>query len=368
MEENFSLTCEFAGRGSDVFSPGGTVEGCIELQIFRHFEIQCITVTLVGKAQTSWESDFQQRILNGDGITKEVTPIVCYDEVTYVNISDVVWAQNPENRSMFGVGRHRLFFSFPLPNRCPPSFEGEFGSVRYSVTAKVDDKESPRFYFTVLPRADLSRWNPLGTNVTGSVGTKRTCFCLPFRSVILRCRLSKFGYVPGEQLVTDVELENRSKKLIESIKIILVQTTHFLSIRDEKHSTTLERKERKRPITIAETKVNVDRGGFHQSAVSMVVPPLVPTFGESIVGIDYHVKVVVTMETTWRRRTYSSKLPVFIGTLPIVSSEGEEEASPKYKVDYKRTITSMNTLPPVFEPLYPYYTDLPSTPDVAWLL
>jgi len=59
------------------------------------------------------------------------------------------------------AGRHRYPFEFRLPSNAPSSFEGAYGSVRYTVEARIDRPwkfdHVIRSAFTVISIVDLNQ-------------------------------------------------------------------------------------------------------------------------------------------------------------------------------------------------------------------
>ena len=83
----------------------------------------------------------------------------CTNNETYFESRVYVFGNGSD--SQLGVGEHRFPFSFALPPQLPTSFEGEFGSVRYSARAtllhaKPQKVKEITAFFTVNSVLDLN--------------------------------------------------------------------------------------------------------------------------------------------------------------------------------------------------------------------
>jgi hypothetical protein len=77
----------------------------------------------------------------------------CLYSVTFCAVSGIV--------EMLPAGEHSFLFNMMLPNILPSSFEGQYGYVRYTVTATLDRSRKfdheVKATFTVLLHLDLNQ-------------------------------------------------------------------------------------------------------------------------------------------------------------------------------------------------------------------
>uniref|UniRef100_A0A0N5ARD8 Arrestin_N domain-containing protein n=1 Tax=Syphacia muris TaxID=451379 RepID=A0A0N5ARD8_9BILA len=142
---------------SAVYQPGSQVSGTVEIVAEKKLKIGSIKLQVFGEGRSYFTQTEQKKKINKRGYTHN------YDErITYVDDSILLWT--PSNGSKFmDEGNHTIPFSFTLPTKCAPSYEGTFGYIRYYCKVKLDipwgfDKKS-KTAFTVTPIYDL-RLNP----------------------------------------------------------------------------------------------------------------------------------------------------------------------------------------------------------------
>merc|ERR1712012_201205 len=123
-------------------------------------------------------------------------------------------------------GVHRMPFQFTLPTKIPTSYEGEFGNIRYTIRAVISrpwrfDHEKVRI-FTVNNPLDLNTKNY--TKYLNPVGTKDhkslCCLCCKSGPNSVTMILTRSGSVPGEKLIINAEIDNKSNKTMDGSQIL----------------------------------------------------------------------------------------------------------------------------------------------------
>lgn len=132
------------------------------------------------------------------------------------------------------AGSHSFNFSFRLPPNLPTSFDAKHsdGYIRYSIKvcmmANESIKHSRKAYFSVVKQEDLNLMSPMLREPMFEQ-TSKLCknglFGQPSRDCPIRlsATMEKRGYVPGEPIYVQVEVENRAKKSMKTFKMHLMQ-------------------------------------------------------------------------------------------------------------------------------------------------
>ncbi|CAG2168306.1 unnamed protein product [Oppiella nova] len=126
------------------------------------------------------------------------------DQRTYV---DLAYKMPAYSDKFTGPGEHVIPFEFTLPDEgIPASFESPYGSIRYYITANIDQAHKITYKFTVD--------SPMQTNFKVSVGGSVEKV-LAFPSIgggIIRLHTSlvKKGFAPGDTIALHCTVENHS--------------------------------------------------------------------------------------------------------------------------------------------------------------
>uniref|UniRef100_A0AC34GRU0 Arrestin-like N-terminal domain-containing protein n=1 Tax=Panagrolaimus sp. ES5 TaxID=591445 RepID=A0AC34GRU0_9BILA len=121
---------------SETFTPGSTIEGIVRVSTTTILTCSKITLIALGRAH----------------IIFSLIP----DEI-YFNYQSMLWHSIKQE---LPPGHYEFPFIFILPQTCPPSFDGGFGSVSYSIHAEIHQpwwfNTRKMITFKVAPKIDLS--------------------------------------------------------------------------------------------------------------------------------------------------------------------------------------------------------------------
>ncbi|GMT17657.1 hypothetical protein PFISCL1PPCAC_8954, partial [Pristionchus fissidentatus] len=317
-----------------VFLPGCEVTGSISFTVRDSpLKARAVLISVSGQARTNWtvsERHTTNTYTSNGTQTQATHRTVTYAATCpYAEGEAVVWSPAVgESSGHIPVGTHKFPFKFLLPSNCPPSFEGTHGYVRYYCKAKIDrpwkfDHTAKRL-FTVVPTFDLnlvpSAAHPASTNHAKELGF------LFFKSgtINLTARLCKGGFVPGESIQVQVDVENNTSKSITKIELKLVEMSRYVAYRYGQTvnpiaptSRSSEQRVHKRTVNQFEEKVETEKGAGLQYSRLIPIPPVVPTFNECpIITVEYFVKVKVSTSGAIGS-SVATQVPVLIGTIPV---------------------------------------------------
>ncbi|GFR98621.1 arrestin domain-containing protein 3 [Elysia marginata] len=116
-------------------------------------------MTCLGRAYVYWK---EVENVGHKGGRQRVEAVENTAEEEYFNFRFPIWPQDGSTLEdqMLGTGQHTFPFQFQLSSDLPPSFEGNYGYIRYWTKATIDkpwkvDHHTKRA-FTIIPPLDLN--------------------------------------------------------------------------------------------------------------------------------------------------------------------------------------------------------------------
>lgn len=187
-----------------------------------------ISIKFEGRAKSSWE-------VSGGDSKKHYRAYETYiDEIVTLYSAQDEETLHPE-------GYHILPFSVALPASIPSSFEGRRGYIRYQCMALLDrgwkGSMDCDMDFTVIRHLDL---NTLPNVSEPCLCTKEEVFegcCCDSGVVVSKFSLRKTGFVPGEPMMFELSIENKSTSSICGLCIQLIQTVRYTGYSDSVFSS-----------------------------------------------------------------------------------------------------------------------------------
>ena len=216
------------------FLAGDLVSGQLKVDLSEQITFRKIQVTLVGRAEVRWT----------EGETEYRSNETYVDEVVDVH-------QGP---SLPG-GHHLLPFSVRLPANLPSSFKGKYGGVSYCVKATIV-REGWRRILNVKVKEQIKITGMLDLNLeptaweAGSSSRQKNLGCFCWRPGTIKASLHTdwTGYVSGETIYFNAEVENLSSKDMNSIYLSLVEVVVFKAwVKEKWKEREVERLTRQRP-------------------------------------------------------------------------------------------------------------------------
>uniref|UniRef100_A0A8R1DZ05 Arrestin_C domain-containing protein n=1 Tax=Caenorhabditis japonica TaxID=281687 RepID=A0A8R1DZ05_CAEJA len=340
----FHLAVGLSNCDEQVFEPGGTIEGYVTFDLRESVKVKAIRIAAEGLATTKWLLSESGK--SSHGRSREVSYSA---KVVYMDEEQLVWKPSEGHaKSSVFPGIHVYPFKFQIPAGVPPSFEGDHGNIRYHVKATVErpwkTNRSVTRYLTVLPKKDLNSV-PTASEETSSWKSKSVGFCLfRYGKVNLQIRIPKKGYVPGETIHVETDIENASSRPILKAEFYLIQQCRFLAYRygisgpdattspsssSSHHAQSdryLSRKRDETKITSVIQELNVAPRTEHKSRMRLKIPCTCPNFDSTLIHVEYFV--VVKLHVKCRiRKTVKAECPVIVGSVPLRG--GTEDVSPR---------------------------------------
>lgn len=205
-------------------------------------------------------------------------------------------------------GEHNFPFQFLLPATAPTSFEGPFGKIVHQVRASID---TPRFskdhkcslVFYILSPLNLNSIPDIEQPNVASTTKKFSYKLVKTGSVVLTASTDLRGYVVGQVLRLQADIENQSGKDTSPVVASLLQKVSYKA---------------KRWIydvrTIAEVEGTGVKAWRHAQWQEQILVPALPQSalpGCSLIHIDYYLQV------SMKAPEATVTLPLFVGNIAV---------------------------------------------------
>ncbi|EDL93654.1 arrestin domain containing 1, isoform CRA_b [Rattus norvegicus] len=211
-------------------------------------------------------------------------------------------------RGSLPPGEHNFPFQFLLPATAPTSFEGPFGKIVHQVRASID---TPRFskdhkcslVFYILSPLNLNSIPDIEQPNVASTTKKFSYKLVKTGSVVLTASTDLRGYVVGQVLRLQADIENQSGKDTSPVVASLLQKVSYKA---------------KRWIydvrTIAEVEGTGVKAWRHAQWQEQILVPALPQSalpGCSLIHIDYYLQV------SMKAPEATVTLPLFVGNIAV---------------------------------------------------
>ncbi|GAB0088085.1 hypothetical protein DMENIID0001_024650 [Sergentomyia squamirostris] len=348
-----------------IYFAGQTLSVQISLRLEKPKKFRSIYVVFRGRAKCFWSNNY--------GTHTRRHRVKYEAEETYVNSTSYLLGNESAEAVELPVGLHNFTVACSLPDQLPSSFEGDHGSIRYSVKVVVDRpwKFDHTFEeaFTVLKQYDLNFDSSLRLPFERQ---KVSTFCFwPFRSgpMSITVRLPQTGFVPGQSVPITVEVANDSGTSINYFRVLLKKVVMY-------NATSPKPKTRRQKEMVVNNRVEKKAAGSGttQTQLTLEIPSVPPTniAHNRIIHITYELKVCAKTSGGCSDDV-EIRIPIVVGTVPLLAGSPHMASSsgggpgfnhnlppPSYeecisgKYDIKEDSDDKTNSKP-FAPLYPVY-------------
>eukprot|EP00088_Acartia_fossae_P019105 TRINITY_DN2109_c0_g1_i1.p1 TRINITY_DN2109_c0_g1~~TRINITY_DN2109_c0_g1_i1.p1 ORF type:complete len:432 (-),score=73.87 TRINITY_DN2109_c0_g1_i1:428-1576(-) len=274
--------------------------------------MSAVKIKLRGSGRVHFTSTRQVSRTGADGKTKHETETVHHRSSEEYLDQEAVLFHGPG----LGVGRHVFPFTLFLGPNLPSSFEGKYGSVRYYLEGVIVREwlwnHRTKEHITVNSILDLNEY-PACVH-PGQDRNHKTfcCWCCKSGPLSVVIATDKQGYVPGEYLVFNAEVDNKSDKEMSDSQVELIETIAFKAGREKKVLTRTVAKMERGKVEPGDSDI-WDR-------VPMLIPPLPPSFlghGRPCGIIDLSYTLHFKVNPAGIGFSLKSQIPITIGSIPL---------------------------------------------------
>ncbi|KAL3859288.1 hypothetical protein ACJMK2_009514 [Sinanodonta woodiana] len=326
----------------EVVTTGQQLNGMVTINLTKPMKMKGIHVNVEGKAKTFWE------IHGGKNTTKYRA------SETYLNHVVTLVQTETGDQLKHPAGNHVYHFSLYIPANAPSSFEGRRGHVRYVCKATIERPwkfdQHVRKAFTVIHDLDLNLLSSYGVPVVLSKEENIENWCCSAGTLGVTLSLKKTGFVPGEPILYDITVENKSNSNINKVQLELrqvVQYTGFCNHIFSSGSPKYHTKEEKFSLLNESLRVpNNETGRINRGSI---LPSLPPSYleGCGIISTSYFIVLAVRCG----RSLVQMEKEILVGTIPFI----RQHQSPRYQ----SSLPSMEPTapPPPYDAAPPSYEE-----------
>ncbi|RNA31177.1 arrestin domain-containing 3-like [Brachionus plicatilis] len=301
-------------KPNPVYKAGDTIQGSVNFRVNEPTRVNRIKLRALGKAIVHW---IETQEPNDD------RHIVTYESNEIYLNEEIILYDKENDDQLFNSDDYSFDFFIQLPNNAPTSFEHEIGQIRYNLNAKIEIPwafgKSTKKSFTVISEFDLNEYPSLRLGL--GVSDEKYLCCWPCRSspIIANFSLLKGGYVPGEGIVFDITINNRTNKAINCMNVSLVQKIKFrANFKTKTSSRTVENF--RFPSRVQEKSI------LNWNNSVLVIPPTCPTSNKNSKIIDISYLVLFDFCASGPHFPKEIAIPISIGTIPLkLQNENQQQ-------------------------------------------
>lgn len=371
MEIRFQVIYDHNPLG--IYYAGQIVRGRAIIHLQEKITVKGVKLRLRGYAKVKWNehavpTDSKKSLVHGSYYRSD-------EERFFENTTECI--PNKENNfTDLDVGIHTYTFECPLPPKCPSSFEGTYGRIRYDTKIIIEQpsllSKSHSVELNILQPLDLNRLPILRIPANMEVMKYFCCGPCISKPLVFSVGLPQTGYVSGEIIHFLIKVINNSTTMVRQVRLDLNLIAQYSEIR------------RKETWTEKIAIVKKEFGPFEADDFEIkdkVRVPATPTTNEDnckIIKITYEVEVTANYNGAHKSSCIS--IPITIGNVPFIgnmngisedtilgilknrSKSGRnvnlnfEMPSPLYKkASYVKTLKPTISNETSFIPRYPFY-------------
>ena len=287
--------------------PGQEVSGELHFTLMEARSYKSIEMKIYGGAHVKW----CETHTTGYG-EYQTTQIVTYESrEMYVEDYRVLWSSKQSPDGKIGPGMFSLPFQFTLPATCLGTFKGKWGSITYSLQAKIITGQLLHFDHKVeLPfkvkRVTDINLPHLTVPTQQSEETQVGCLCCNSGELQFTAKLSRSGCCIGQSLPLSVSVANSSSRHIKMRTSLIRHCTYHATGHMQEASEALVVLLSPEIESHSEYTWNVDK---------LTVPEVEPSFeGSQIIKVEHTLKVTAVIP--WDLNT-SVEFPITLGNVPF---------------------------------------------------
>ncbi|XP_052831274.1 arrestin domain-containing protein 4 [Octopus bimaculoides] len=303
------------------YQPGEILRGSIQLSLSSPTLLRTIMISVLGEGRVCWEDNQQQN---------QASEI-------YMDASKLIMDMKNTEPLSLNAGPHNFPFDYQLPNNLPSSFIGKYGNVTYVLKAiisgdRVGETNITSEPFLIVRPLPLSAALLKPTNITHHKKAWKGC---TFGKISMDVTIKKTGLVPGEDILIDADITNRSPKVIYAIQASLLMNSTYHA---QKKSISFLQMVNKR-------RDNYEMGyceGRKWRNVRLAVPPYIPESNLDycdLIEVEYSFQFKLELADNTEMRVDT---PITIGMKPQ-GLEVPENAQEREKAQLRNARWMRNT-------------------------
>ena len=297
-------------RPNRTYFSGELIKGHLLVKVSERLKINSLGVLLKGSGRVWWEETRS----NNSGYTNHI--ITCSQEEEYLHCNLVLMTkQQNENECYLEAGEQAYSFQMQLPQNLPTSFEHPHARVSYSLKGTIDipwafDK-TVNLSFVVIGESDLNTNPALRQPATGSQVNTICCCCCKSDPIIAKLSLPKSGYVPGEQLIFNASIDNKSNYEMKSTSLKIIQYILCMTSSGSRMFRSL--------VAEVVSPKKIGKNSYDEwNNVSVTIPSVCPSSRGTSKILDVYYCAVLHVDPYGPFSSFDTSIPIVIGTVPLM--------------------------------------------------
>ncbi|KAJ2949375.1 hypothetical protein O0L34_g15288 [Tuta absoluta] len=236
-------------RENGIYYAGEIVRGKVVFNQQKNKNFRGMYAKLKGFCDVRWTTRHSRRVND----RTEYYDVEHTSHETYIE-NKVYLIGGPDGEVQIKPGHYEYQFEFVIPGHCPPSFNGEYGHIRYTIKVVIDrsfkfDQEK-KVDITVLNPKDLNRDPYCKELMLFEFEETYCCWCSSQGNCETTVKLPQSGYCPGQTINFELKCANNSRLTMDAITFEIKETRKFIATHnsDTKYTEDVIAKLKKGPV------------------------------------------------------------------------------------------------------------------------
>lgn len=292
-----------------VYYPTNVVSGQVIVDLKEEMKMREIRARFHGYAYVHWSERRQTK--NGHRTVHYTSQENYFDSKVVVLGKE--FGQNDD--IILKPGAYTYPISFTLPAGIPSSYEARIGRIRYYIQVTIDRPwafdDHTKTMFTVANLFDLNKRPELMNGATSTDQKVLCCWCCASDPIIASMTVARQGFVPGEAIVFNSEIDNKSDRDMTCTKARLIMQVKY-------HARGKTRTVNNCIQELQHGKI--DGGGTDVwRDEKLFIPPVPPSYLEGCRIIDIRYLAMMTVDPSGIGFDLNVPVEVVIGSIPFSS-------------------------------------------------
>ncbi|XP_071481165.1 arrestin domain-containing protein 2-like [Diadema antillarum] len=285
-------------NGKNVYTAKEHVTGEVFIAVSEPTKVKSVELTLRGHAKVTRSGNLQKPVEQDKARMGQVVN-------EYLNTKLQLTAGSA---TTLPVGQSRLPFSFLLPEGLPTSFESKHARIRYWLEAVIvrtwfKSKRRTLQGFTIIEHVDINQPELL---VPVNESREHHIGCLCRKSFQASVTLDRKGYCPGETIPVNLEIQNGTKRAIQSQMALIQETAYRI-----KGKTFTDNQQ----INTMDLGVLPKNQRHCANNYYIQLPPIAPSIIScKIITVSYKLQFTVGLTMSKEKVVFDA--PFTVGTIP----------------------------------------------------
>ena len=295
-------------KANGIYFSGELIKGHLLVRISERLKINNLRVLLKGQGRVWWKESRN----NG----KHTYTVTYSEEEEYLHCNIVLMTKQQNGNDCYLETGEQVFpFQMQLPQILPTSFEHIHARVRYSLKGTMDipwafDK-TVNLSLTVIQQVDLNTNPLLRQPATGSQVNTICCCCCKSDPIIAKLSLPKSGYVPGEQLIFNASIDNKSNYEMKSTSLKIIQYILCMTSSGSRMFRSL--------VAEVVSPKKIGKNSYDEwNNVSVTIPSVCPSSRGTSKILDVYYCAVLHVDPYGPFSSFDTSIPIVIGTVPLM--------------------------------------------------